>query len=132
DLSQYISNLTIHLLNIYRTDPKKVDLKIEIGDVYLDINTAIPCGLIINELVSNSLKYAFPGKRRGTILIKLDIDKRGKYVLNISDNGVGLPEDLNIENTDTLGFQLVNDLTKQIQGKLTMTRKPGTAFKIVF
>jgi len=132
DISQYIRNLTIHLLNIYRTDPKKVDLDIEIGDVYLDINTAIPCGLIINELVSNSLKYAFPGKRRGMIRIELDKDKRGTHILKVSDNGVGLPEDLNMEATDTLGLQLVNDLTKQIQGKLTLTRKPGTVFEIVF
>jgi len=132
DLSQYIRNLTIHLLNIYRTDPKKVDLKIEIGDVYLDINTAIPCGLIINELVSNSLKYAFPGKRRGTIQIELNKDQKGKHVLLVKDNGVGLPEALNVEATDTLGLQLVNDLTKQIQGKLSWESKPGTRFKIVF
>lgn len=132
DLSQYIRNLTVHLLNIYRTDPKKVNLNIEIGDVYLDINTAIPCGLIINELVSNSLKYAFPGKRNGMIRLELNKDKKGNHVLLVADNGVGLPEELDVGATDTLGLQLVNDLTKQIQGKLTLERKPGTIFKIVF
>ena len=132
DLSQYIRNLSIHLLNIYRTDPEKVSLNIEIGDVFLDINTAIPCGLIINELVSNSLKYAFPGKRSGEIQVKLDNDKKGKQTLMVADNGVGLPEELTVESTDTLGLQLVNDLTKQIQGRLTVERKKGTIFKIVF
>ena len=132
DLSQYIRNLSIHLLNIYRTDPERISLNIEIGDVYLDINTAIPCGLIINELVSNSLKYAFPGNRTGAIQVKLDVEKKGKHILIVADDGVGLPEDLQVASTDTLGLQLVNDLTKQIQGRLTVEMKKGTLFKIVF
>jgi len=132
DLSQYIRNLSIHLLNIYRTDPEKVSLNIEIGDVFLDINTAIPCGLIINELVSNSLKYAFPANRSGSIQVKLDVDKKGKHILMVADDGVGLPEGLQVESTDTLGLQLVYDLTKQIQGRLTVEMKKGTLFRIVF
>lgn len=132
DLSQYIRNLTIHLLNIYRTDTNKVSLNIEIGDVFLDINTAIPCGLIINELVSNSLKYAFPGEKSGSIQVKLDADQQGKHILIVADNGVGLPEELNVEATDTLGLQLVNDLTKQIQGRLEVNRIKGTVFTIIF
>jgi len=107
-------------------------MNVEIGDVFLDVNTAIPCGLIINELVSNSLKFAFSGKRSGSIQVKLDDNKKGKYILIVADDGVGLPKDLNVEATDTLGLQLVNDLTKQIQGRLELERTKGTVFKIIF
>ena len=90
------------------------------------------CGLIINEIISNSLKHAFPDGRKGKICIVLRSEKDGKFKLNISDNGVGLPKDLDIHNTESLGMQLITMLVDQLQGTLTLDRNQGTSFKIIF
>lgn len=139
DFSHYIQNLASHLFQSYRIDPEAVSLKTEVRDVSLDINRAIPCGLIINELISNSLKYAFPQakeadkkkKKRGEIDIQLTADD-GKVLLQVKDNGVGLPEDLDIETADSFGLQLVTTLAAQLNGRIDIKRKPGTTFKITF
>ena len=102
----------------------------EIENIQLDLDTAIPLGLIINELVTNSIKYAFP-TGKGTITIKLTT-KNNKITLTVADNGIGLPENINIEKTETLGLKLVNILTKQINGKLTLKTNQGTKYKITF
>lgn len=99
-------------------------------DVKLNIETSVPCGLIISELVSNTIKYAFPDKK-GRIDITLKAYD-GWYELIISDNGVGFPADVDFKNTDTLGLQLVNNLVNQLDGKITLDRKKGTSFKIRF
>ncbi|MDH5385476.1 MAG: PAS domain S-box protein [Candidatus Aminicenantes bacterium] len=139
DFSHYIQNLANHLFQSYRIDPDAVSLKTNVGDVSLDINKAIPCGLIINELVSNSLKYAFPqvkGKdkkktQKGEIHISLSSDD-GKVRLIIQDNGVGLPEDLDIETADSFGLQLVTALVAQLNGKIEIKKKPGATYQITF
>jgi two-component sensor histidine kinase len=97
----------------------------------LNIETAVPCGLIISELVSNSLKHAFPDDEEGEIQVSLQRCD-GKYELLISDNGIGFPEDINFKNTNTLGLQLVNNLIDQIDGEITLNRSHGTEFKITF
>ena len=97
----------------------------------MDINTSIPLGLIINELVSNALKYAFPGDKKGFIKIGLHHNVN-QYVLEVSDNGVGLPKDFNAEETDTLGMLLINSLTQQLDGNLEVQGKPGSTFIITF
>lgn len=132
NFSDYINRLTIHLFSIYRTGMNSIELRVEVGDVFLDINRAIPCGLIINELVSNSLKHAFPDGRRGEIAVKMDMDKRGKYLLLVKDTGIGFPENVDFHQTDTLGMQLVTDLVKQLNGNIKLKRDGGTEFRIVF
>lgn len=132
NFSDYINRLTIHLFSIYRTGIKSIDLKVEVGDVFLDINRAIPCGLIINELVSNSLKHAFPDGKKGKIAVKMNEDKRGNYTLIVRDTGIGFPEGVDYHKTETLGMQLVTDLVSQLNGNIKLTRLRGTEFRIVF
>jgi two-component sensor histidine kinase len=95
------------------------------------METAVPCGLIISELVSNSLKYAFPDGMMGEIFVSLR-SKQDNYELIVSDNGIGLPNEFDINNTKTLGLMLVNSLTEQIDGKITINRENGTRFSIIF
>jgi len=139
DFSRYIQNLATFLFRSYRIDPEAVVLKTNVRDVSLNINKAIPCGLIINELVSNSLKYAFPQEKgtdkkiakKGEIDITLTADD-GKVTLLVKDNGVGLPSDLEIETADSFGLQLVTTLVSQLNGRIDIKRKPGATFKITF
>jgi two-component sensor histidine kinase len=95
------------------------------------METAIPCGLIISELVSNSLKYAFPNGQPGELLVSLR-SKDNCYKLTVRDNGIGLSEELELGNAKTLGLKLVQILTGQIDGEITINRKPGTEFIITF
>jgi len=132
DFSIYIKKLITHLFSVYSTETKLPNLRLNVKDVYLDINRAIPCGLIINELVSNSLKHAFPDSRKGEITVEMRSDKKGKYTLIVKDTGIGMPKELNIHKTETLGMQLVNDLAEQIDGTIELNRIGGTTFSIMF
>ena len=149
DFSVYVRALTGRLIKSYIVDPNSILLDIVVDNVFLGVDVAIPCGLIINELFSNSLKYAFPAltvkseqglennsqkvpnESKGEICINFR-SENNKYTLIFSDNGVGLPEDLDFRNTKTLGLDLVNLLTDQIDGIIELDRSKGTAFKIVF
>ena len=140
NFAEYIKSLTTHLLQTYRTKGSPINLKINVEEISLTIETAIPCGLIINELVSNSLKYAFPEGREGEINIEFfpndgNVIPEGddlKYTLKVSDNGIGFPEDLDFRNTQSLGLQLVNNLTNQLDGTIVLGRTGGTTFSITF
>ena len=132
DFAYYIRSLTVYLFHSYRVDSNLVRLKTDVRDVHLDINRAIPCGLIVNELVSNSLKHAFPGGREGEIFIKFYFNKQGKIILVVRDNGIGFPEDIDFRSTESFGMQVVNDLTEQLRGTIELDRKGGTTFKVVF
>ncbi len=131
DFIEYIRSLTFHLFHSYSVDQSTIGLSISSEDVLFDIDTSIPCGLIINEILSNSLKYAFPDGRKGKINIDLHLEGE-KYVLIISDNGIGFPEGLDFQNTETLGLRLVNILVGQINGAITLDKSEGTSFKIEF
>ena len=98
----------------------------------VDITTAIPCGLIVNELVTNAFEHAFPDGREGTIAVSLCTDDAGTHVLSVSDDGVGFPEDLDFRNTKSLGLQLVTGLVNQLDGTITLDRTKGTTFIITF
>ncbi len=131
DFKGYISSLVDHLLFGYGTHSSKIALNLRVDEVYLNVDTAIPCGLIINELLSNALKHAFPGDRHG----KIDIDftrGRGELMLVIADDGVGLPDQLDIYKSASLGLQLVNTLTNQLIGQMTVDRSQGTVFTLHF
>jgi len=132
DFSEYISRMTTHLLSLYREEIGQVRINKETQGILLDINKAIPCGLIISELISNALKHAFPGRKDGEIFIKMKQDKRGKYTLVVKDTGVGFPEKLDFRDAKTLGLQLVTDLVSQLQGKIELQMKEGTEFTIRF
>ena len=125
----YIQSLVKNLFYSYNVENTNIKPIFEVEDVTLNMETAVPCGLIISELVSNSLKYAFPNEKKGEILVSLKtVDD--KYELIIRENGIGLPEELDFNNLETLGLLLVNNLTEQIDGELTINRSPGTEFKI--
>lgn len=131
DLAEYIKVLAVSLLNTYAAEPKLINMIIDVDDVLIDIDTAIPCGLIINELVTNSIKHAFLNGRKGEIKIEFHIENEGS-ILTVSDNGVGFPEDLNFKETRTLGLRLVNILVSQLNAKIDLDSSHGTEFKITF
>jgi two-component sensor histidine kinase len=103
-----------------------------VQDIELPVNTGIPCGLIINELVSNALKYAFPNERGGEVEIRLEVTPDRIAVLSVRDDGIGLPREFDYQDTTTLGLQLVNTLTKQLNGTIGLIRDRGTTFSITF
>ncbi len=130
DFHDYISNLTANLFECYGISSELINIEIEVEDICLSLDQSIPLGLIINELVSNALKYAFP-KKHGQISISL-INKNDQIILTISDNGVGLPEDFDLENADGLGMQLILSLAEQLEGNLSYDGKNGLKIKISF
>jgi PAS domain S-box-containing protein len=132
---EYVQEVVDYLAGAYAGGGQPVTLKVQVEDVPLDIDTAIPCGLIINELVANALAHAFPGDGAKAEPSEVTVDLRaddGRYLLTVSDNGVGLPPDLDFRNTQSLGLQLVNLLTEQLQGTITLDRSGGTSFTIAF
>lgn len=131
NFGEYISSLAYEIYHTYVKDPSQISLKLNLDDLTLDINTAVPLGLIINELLSNSMKYAFPDGKDGEIIIEFDKDK-GEYILIIEDNGVGFPEDLDFKYTDSLGLQLINRLSEQIDADITLDVMKGTKFTLKF
>lgn len=131
DLNDYIESLISSLLRSYGVDTRKIILKREIGGIFLGIDAAIPCGLVINELVSNALKHAFPGGKEGEIKITARLSDDDEIEMTVSDNGVGIPEGLDFRNTDSLGLQLITNLTEhQLQGRIELFRDNGTEFRI--
>ena len=132
DFAEYIRILTNDLFSSYGVKSDAITLKINVSNVFLDLDTAIPCGLIINELVSNSLRHAFSEDMKGEIRIDLYTDKDNKFNLIVRDNGVGFPKDLNFRSTKTLGLQLINTLTNQLGGAIELDTSSGTTFKITF
>lgn len=136
DFAGYIQSLAVNLFRSYGANQNGIIPKIRVDNVSLGIDTAIPCGLIINELVSNSLKYAFPNGRKGEIWIELYAENTGnesKYTLIVGDNGTGLPEGMDFRNTESLGLQLVNTLVSQIGGTIELNSDAaGTEFRIKF
>jgi two-component sensor histidine kinase len=113
--------------------PGTVNLEVEVGDVALAVDKAIPCGLILNELITNALKHAFPHERRGTVRVELDQTPDRRVRLVVKDDGIGMPGDLDIQHADTLGMQLVSTLAEQLAAKLQIKRAAaGTSFEVVF
>ena len=132
EFGEYVQSISTSLLRSYGSD-SNITLHTEVDDVsLLGVDTAIPCGLIINELVTNSLKYAFPIGRKGEIRIDFHKRENDKFMLTISDNGVGIPKDLDFRNTKSFGLQLVTTLVEQLQGTINLDRSNGTNFKVRF
>lgn len=130
NLAEYIQNIINELFQTYGIDTNVIYAEIIVDEVFVNIETAIPCGLIINEIVTNSLKHAFPNGRKGKISVNLHLDN-DKLALTINDDGIQFPEDLEFEGTETLGLQLVENLTKQLDGELVVD-KDRKKFTITF
>ena len=124
DFGSVIESLVPTLVGSYGIDTSRIHLDIKADEVLLPINRAIPCGLIVNELVTNSLKHAFPLKRGGTIFIGLQPLTESRVQLVIGDDGIGISEQIHLEQTHTLGLQLVQLLASQVSGELAIQRKP--------
>lgn len=154
DFADYLRKLTTNLFRSYRLRNEEISLKLELEKVHLDMDTAIPLGIIVNELVSNALKYAFPAQNGGKIYVSLHTvekhENKGKsvrnsgaksdcisrtnfeFVLTVADNGDGFPEEIDYRNTNSLGLQIVNILVEQIEGCIELKRNDGTEFSIYF
>jgi len=131
DFREYISAFTDNLFYSYKTNKNSVKININIQDIFLDTNTTLVCSFIINELVSNSLKHAFPNNKTGEITI--DFEKKNKlYILTVKDNGIGFPKNINFQKTSSLGLQLVNMFVKQLNGEIKLDLTDGTKFIISF
>ncbi len=171
EFSAYLRRLTAELIKSYNIKNESINLKLELEQIYLGMDTSVPLGIIVNELVSNALKHAFPAGKRGEICISLfesencrkesetcnfekesrkekndrekdEREKEGKigcknegdlqFILIVADNGIGIPENIDFRNTDSLGLQLVNILVEQIDGCIELKRDSGTEFQIIF
>ena len=132
NVKDYIADLVGNLLYSFAANPDRIKMTLAVEAVLIDVDIAIPCGLIINELLSNTLKYAFPDGRSGEISIGFMREDPG-YRLIFSDNGIGLPLGFNIHRCQSLGLQLVSSLTQQLMGELILepTAK-GTLFSLYF
>ena len=132
----YITRLVYELFYSYSGDADKIRLVVDVDDVNLNMETAVPCGLIVSELFTNSVKYAFPEGREGEIRVSLKQepgkDDAREFILTVSDDGVGFPPDLDYRNTETLGLELVNSLTCQIDGNISLDLTQGTKFTVKF
>ncbi len=128
NFEKYIENLMSALFSSYGIDQKVIKQKMDLNEVLLDIDTAIPCGLILNELVTNSLKHAFPNGKKGEIAVLLSQKDENKLKMIVEDNGKGFPENIDFKNTESLGLQLVNTLVDQLKGEIELERNNGTRF----
>jgi len=131
DFAEYIRDLTNYLLSAYGPGAGAIALKINIEDISLSMDTALPCGMILNELITNSIKHAFPGGRGGEIFIELRSDS-DNLILTVGDNGAGIPEDLDLPNAESLGLQLIDSFVEQLEGSVELNRKDGTELRITF
>ena len=131
NFAEYLKKLVAHVSRSYRIRPDAVKIQVNVDDVSLPIDTAVPCGLIINELASNSLKYAFPADTKGEVNITF-ARVNADYVLRVSDTGVGMPTNFDPDKGKSLGIKLVRTLTTQLCGKIECRNGVGTTFEITF
>jgi two-component sensor histidine kinase len=130
DFAAYARELASHLTRVYRRDGEPVRVRVDAGPVGLSIEQAVPCGLVVGELLSNALKYAFPDGRAGTVAIEMSRDAGGMHRLVVRDDGVGLPPGLDVRNARSLGLRIVATLTDQLGGTLAATTAGGTTFEL--
>jgi len=132
DVPEYIRELVDHFINTYGNRMERITPRLQVEHISLSMDIAIPIGLILSELIANALKHAFPHGEEGEIHISLHSPSEGTVVLRVSDNGVGLPQDMDVHQPQSLGLQLVNLLTRQVKGTLEMDGGSGTTVTITF
>ena len=131
DFASYLQNLTTKLISSYHVAPITINLRTELTSINLLLDQAIPCGLLVNELITNAIKYAFVNRSEGEILIGLK-ENQGIIELKIEDNGVGLPSNFEIFKSNSLGLQLVSTLVEQLDGEINILNEKGTKYLITF
>jgi PAS domain S-box-containing protein len=132
DFTEYIQTLASSMLQSYKIDGGRIGLETNVHAVRLAIDTAVPCGLLINELVSNCLKHAFVGRGHGRVRIELTALTEAEVLLSVADDGIGLPSDIEPGNSKTFGMQVIAALVDQLHGELEVRRHAGTEFRILF
>ena len=131
NFKQYTEKLVSDIFYTYESQMDRIRPIFNLEHAELNMETAIPLGLVINELVANSLKFAFPNKEKGSITVEMKT-KNDEYTLIVADDGIGFPADIDFKKTDSLGLQLVNNLVNQLDGEITLDRSHGTEYKIIF
>jgi two-component sensor histidine kinase len=133
NFSDYLKDLANSVFNSFVPAGHKLSLKMDVEDIRLEIEPSVTCGLIINELLSNVFKYAFPGNRNGEVFVSFHRVGHGHIELIVRDNGIGIPSDVDLRTTKSLGMKLIYNLVeKQLDGTITIDRSSGTLFKIIF
>lgn len=130
DFSKYIQNITSNIMNTYTLN-KNIQLQLHTEPIFLNLDNAIPCGLIVNELITNAFKYAFPEGKKGEIIVELS-KSSNNVILSVADNGIGISKKVNYKTTESLGFQLINSLVSQIDATIEYENTRGTKFTITF
>jgi two-component sensor histidine kinase len=132
DFTDYIQSLATHLFSSHQTDSDCITLAVDVHGIKLSIEAAVPCGLLLNELISNCLKHAFRGRDRGRIQIDLRPIYGREILLSVSDDGIGLPRGIDPRSGESFGMQLIADLVDQLHGRVEVDREVGTTVRIVF
>ena len=132
NFSRFLDALVPFLVSSYSVEPGRIALSVNVAPVSLPLQSAMPCGLIVNELVSNALKHAFPNGDGGEVRIDLSTEPGNVIVLSVTDDGVGLPDDLDPAEATTLGLQLVTLLADQLRGEIVTHRAKPTRFMLRF
>jgi len=130
DYSDYLNKISRHIFETFLINPNQITLEIRSNQVYIPIDKAVPCSLVVNELFSNSLKYSFPDGKAGKIWISFTRDKN--YTLIFEDDGIGIPEEITFDSAKTLGFHLIKGLINQLNGTIQLERTGGTRYVITF
>jgi len=134
NFGEYVRTLTAQLFDSFPTRPSIIRLKMDVADVFLEVSKAISCALVINELVTNAIKYGFPKdlNREGEVKIELIPTDEGTVTLIVADNGVGLPDNFDISSSKTLGMQIIKALVKKLHGSIAVDRSEGAKFSVEF
>ena len=132
DFDKYLKTFIPHLFQTFSIPSDKIVYRIKADNIFLNTETAIPCGLIINEIVTNSLKHAFNTAEKGEVYLELIYHTDNYITLIAGDNGSGIPDKIDFAKSGTLGFQLISLLTKQLNGNIDLKRQNGTEYKIKF
>ena len=132
EFDQYLEELVIHLQNVHQVDPNLVHVRMDLEPISLNITTAIPCGLVANELLMNVFTHAFPPGRLGVLDIRFRRLEDGRIELMVRDDGVGIPPEIDFRTSESLGLQIITLLTSQIDGAIDVVHGAGTEFRITF
>ena len=132
DFSVYLKALVEKIFYSYDTSEQGINFIVDVEEINLNIETAHSCGLIVNELIANALEHAFPNRKNGNIWLNLKQDKNSGIVLKVKDDGVGIPQNFDFRNTESLGLKLVCILTRQLEGEIKLDKSDGTCFEITF
>jgi len=131
DVREYFSSIITQLNKAYGALQRLINIDVKVDNVPLPLAFVIPCGLILNELLTNAFKHAFPGAQTGEIIVEFH-KNNNRFELSVGDNGVGLPDRLDFREAETMGLRLINILTRQLKGEINLDQSKGTLFKITF